>query len=58
MLKTRERQRRQARMVEVLKKGKLPYLPGVMSWLSEQLDKPASRIVQTDIDHLLSRLKG
>jgi hypothetical protein len=41
-------------MLEIIKKGKLPYTPPVMSWLSAQLDKPSSRIVQADIDKLLA----
>jgi hypothetical protein len=55
MRKTKERARRQSRMVEIIKKGKLPYTPAVMSWLSAQLDKPSSRIAQADVDRLLSR---
>jgi hypothetical protein len=35
-----------------VKKGKLPYLPHVMSWLSVKLDKPSTRITQADIDQL------
>ena len=53
MRKMHERERRDARMTELLKKGKLPYTPAVMSWLSAALDKPASRIVQADVDALL-----
>jgi hypothetical protein len=56
MRKTKERARRQNRMVEIIKKGKLPYTPSVMSWLSAQLDKPSSRIAQADVDRLLSRM--
>jgi hypothetical protein len=54
MLKMRERERRLIRMTEILKKGKLPYTPSVMSWLSAQLDKPSTRIVQADVDGLLN----
>jgi hypothetical protein len=57
MRKMDERERRNARMTELLKKGKLPYTPSVMSWLSAQLDKPASRIVQADVDGLLKSEK-
>jgi hypothetical protein len=53
VLKKKERQRRQLRMLGILKSGKLPYIPSVMSWLSEQLDKPSTRIVQDDVDKLL-----
>ena len=53
VLKVKERVRRTARMKTILKNGKLPYTPPVMSWLSEQLDKPSTRITQTDVDALL-----
>ena len=54
MLKMYERERRLVRMTEIIKKGKLPYIPSVMSWLSAQLDKPSTRIVQADVDALLT----
>jgi hypothetical protein len=54
MRKTKERVRRDARMAEALKKGKLPYTPAVMSWLSARLDKPSGRIVQADVDKVLA----
>ena len=54
MLKMAERERRQIRLVELLKKGKLPYTPTIMSWLSAQLDKPSTRIVQADVDAILN----
>jgi hypothetical protein len=53
VLKKRERVRRQERMLGLLKQGKLPYLPSVMSWLSATLDKPSTRITQQDVDELL-----
>jgi hypothetical protein len=52
--KMKERARRHTRMLEILKKGKLPYTPSVMSWLSQTLDKPSQRIVQADVDQVLS----
>jgi hypothetical protein len=54
VLKKRENARRNARMVGILKQGKLPYLPSVMSWLSIQLNKPSSRITQAEVDALLT----
>jgi hypothetical protein len=39
--KVKERARRQARMMETLKKGKLPYTPVVMSWLSASPWEPS-----------------
>jgi hypothetical protein len=53
VLKVKERARRETRMKAILKKGKLPYTPPVMSWLSAQLEKPSSRITQADVDLLL-----
>lgn len=53
MLKMKERNRRHSRMLAFLKKGKLPFSPTVMSWLSAELNKPSRLIVQADIDRLL-----
>jgi hypothetical protein len=55
-LKKKEHVRRQARMIGLLKKGSLPYLPSVMSWLSVQLDKPSTRIKKEDVDRLLQEM--
>lgn len=52
--KVAERARRDARMIETVKKGKLPFIPPVMSWLSVQLDKPSRQITQQDVDRLVS----
>jgi hypothetical protein len=51
--KTKERARRDARMREVVKNGKLPYTPPILSWLSRQIDKPGRLITQADVDKLL-----
>jgi hypothetical protein len=51
--KAQERQRRATRMRSLLKQGKLPYTPPVMSWLSVQLGKSARQIQQADVDRLL-----
>jgi len=53
LLKTKERARRKLRMVELIKKGKLPYTPVVMSWLSGQLDKPSRLITDADVKKVL-----
>ena len=53
MVKMKERARRHTRMLELIKKGKLPFTPTLMSWISAELDKPSTRIVQADIDQLL-----
>ena len=54
MVKTAERGRRESAILAILKEGELPYTPGVMSWLSERLDKKASRITKADVKTLLS----
>lgn len=52
--KVAERQRRQTRVLELIKsQGKLPYTPVVMSWLSAQLDKPSRLITQAEVDALV-----
>ena len=55
MLKMKERNRRHKRMLEMIQKGKLPFTPPVMSWLSAMLNKPARQIVQADVDQLLKQ---
>jgi hypothetical protein len=52
--KVAERARRDARMIDTVKKGKLPFIPPVMSWLSAKLDKPARLITQQDVDQLVA----
>ncbi len=51
--KVKERARRDLRMLEIVKKGKLPYLPPVMSWLSSKLDKPSRLITLDDVGKLV-----
>ncbi|MFC1782250.1 hypothetical protein ACFL02_01525 [Planctomycetota bacterium] len=53
--KTAERTRREESMLAILKQGQFPYTPGVMSWLSERLDKKASRITPADVKALLKQ---
>ena len=50
--KTKERSRRDARMLARVKSSQLPYAPEVMSWLSVRLDKKSSRITDQDIEQL------
>ncbi len=52
ILKDKERLRRAKRMTEIIKKGKLPYTPAVMSWLSSQTGKPSRLLTQADVDRL------
>ena len=54
-LKTEERARRASGMLEIVRGGKLPYIPSVMSWLSVTLDKPSRQIAQADVDQLLTK---
>ena len=50
--KRKERANRDKRMGELLKKGGLPYIPSVMSWLSAKLNKPTSLITADDVKAL------
>ena len=54
IVKGKELARRDARMVDKIKAGSLPYTPAVMSWLSRKLDKKASRITPQDVQSVLS----
>jgi hypothetical protein len=54
ILKVKERARRDARMLETVKKGQLPFTPPVMSWLSVQLDKRSALITRADIEKLVT----
>jgi hypothetical protein len=53
ILKVDERERRDERMKKIVKKGKLPYLPSVMSWLSGKLDKPSRLLTQAEVDDVV-----
>lgn len=53
-LKRKERANRDKRMVALVKKGKLPYIPSVMSWLSVKLDKPSTQITPEDVQKLVA----
>jgi hypothetical protein len=55
ILKSKERDRRHARMLDSIKKGKLPYSPTVMSWLSAALNKPARLITEAEVKALIAR---
>jgi hypothetical protein len=55
-LKTRERERRQIRMLGLLKSGKFPYTPSVMSWVSHELGKPSAKITPADVTKLSKEL--
>ena len=53
MLKTAERERRNKRMIELIKKSKPPYTPVVLSWLSATLGKPSRQITTDDVAAIL-----
>lgn len=48
-LKIKARANRDARMKELLKKGKFPYTPAIMSWVSVKLGKPARLVTETEV---------
>jgi hypothetical protein len=52
-LKRAERERRDDRLKTLVKSGKLPFTPPVLSWLSAKLDKPGRLITQEDVDKYL-----
>lgn len=54
VFKTKERTRRDARMLATLKAGQGSYAPTVLSWLSRKLDKPATKITPQDVAALLT----
>jgi hypothetical protein len=47
--KTKERERRDTRMRTIIQNVQPPYTPSVLSWLSQKLGKPSSRITPDDI---------
>ncbi len=53
-VKVKERQRRDARMMEALRAGSLPFPPHVMSWLSRQTGIASSRITPDDVAKVLA----
>lgn len=54
LIKVKERERRERRLVAKLRSGQLPYTPAVMSWLSQALNKPSRQITQQDVDAYLA----
>lgn len=52
-VKRAERERRDERLRTLVKNGKLPFTPPVLSWLSAKLDKPGRLITQGDVDRFL-----
>ena len=50
--KTKERDRRDARVLELLNASQPPYAPVVQSWLSAKLGKPSRLITPADVQKL------
>ena len=48
LLKRKERSNRDKRMAELVTKGKFPYTPSILSYLSAKLDMPSYRITEAD----------
>lgn len=57
LVKMKERDRRDKRMVELVKTGKFPFTPSIRSWISQKLDIPSTRITEADVSKLVSSLK-
>ena len=55
ILKVDEHARRDLRMIKIVQSGKLPFLPSVMSWLSEKCDKPSRLLTQADVDRAVKK---
>ena len=51
--KRKERARKDIRLKELVKNGKLPFTPTILSMLSQKLDKPGLKITQADVDAFL-----
>ncbi len=52
--KANERERRKTRMLELIRKGQLPYTPSILSWISAELDKPGRMITAEDVQKILA----
>ena len=48
-LKKKERASRDARMLELIRKGTFPYTPAVQSWLSTRLGVPFSQLTADQV---------
>jgi len=51
-LKRRERANRDAKMVELLKKGTFPYIPSIQTWVSEKIGKPFTQVTEAEAQEL------
>jgi hypothetical protein len=55
MKKDDERERRAERIKALIGKAKFPYTPVIRSWLSQELNKPSTRITEDDVKKLLAK---
>jgi hypothetical protein len=53
VFKDAERARRDSRLLTLVRSGKPPFSPSIMSWLSRKLDKPSTKITPEDVKALL-----
>ncbi len=51
-LKRKERANRDKKMVELVKKGKFPFIPSVQTWVSEKLGKPFTQVTEAEAKEL------
>ena len=54
-LKRKERANRDKKMAELIQKGKFPYTPAIMSWVSVKLDKPSTQVSEVDVAALIGK---
>jgi hypothetical protein len=52
--KRKGRANRDKAMLEIIKKGQYPFTPAIMSWVSEKLNKPSSKVSETEVWRLVS----
>jgi hypothetical protein len=58
VVKVAERERRLRRMLELIRGGKYPYTPAVLSFLSAQIDKPGRLLTQAQIDQFVQKAQA
>lgn len=54
-LKRKERASRDKKMAELIGKGKFPYTPAIMSWVSVKLDKPSTQVTDAEVKALIKK---
>ena len=48
-LKRKERANRDKRMAELVKKGKFPFTPSIINWISVKVGKPSTQLTEADV---------